>query len=257
MNICIPISPSKTQYFINKAYIEYIKGAGYEPIIVSPQSNNDVIVEICDGLLIPGGIDIDPIFYGEDNVGSNGADPEKDDFERQLLWAFTGANKPVFGICRGFQLMVREFLREKPQLEDNLEYWQHINGHSLADTRNVRRTQPTHSVRCKLGNLYGEGAGDQIVDHFVNSMHHQALIALPKKEKGKKPIINMVHENLEILAYTYKGVEPKVKQLIVEAIKIDIGGGWFGVQWHPEELTDYKLLHNFFGAAGAVEEGTT
>ena len=257
MNIGIPISFNKAQYNINKAYIEYIKESGYNPVVIFPESDLDFIVNICQGLLLPGGIDLDPIFYRENNLASDGSDPGKDDFERRVLWAFTDANKPVFGICRGFQLIVREFIREQPKFEELLQYWQHINSHSLVVERKVNRSQPTHSVRCRLEDLYGQDTGNNITDHFVNSMHHQAVIAFPPPKVGNKPSkISMIYGDLKIIAYTNRGTDNKVHSILIEGVKIFGNKNWMGVQWHPEELKDYNLLHNFFGVE-TVQEQTT
>ena len=61
MRIGLPISESKTQYYINQAYVEYIEAAGFEPVLIHTRANIDVITKSLDGLILPGGIDVDPI----------------------------------------------------------------------------------------------------------------------------------------------------------------------------------------------------
>ena len=59
----------------------------------------------CDGLLLCGGGDIDPARYGQANQGSQPPDPVRDQAELELFHAFLQAGKPIFGICRGMQLI--------------------------------------------------------------------------------------------------------------------------------------------------------
>ena len=60
----------------------------------------------CDGLLLPGGGDMDPAFYGQERIPACG-EPNllRDAAEPKLLQAFLAADKPVLGICRGIQVM--------------------------------------------------------------------------------------------------------------------------------------------------------
>ena len=59
----------------------------------------------CDGLLLPGGGDMDPQFYGQGRIPACG-EPNllRDAAEPPLLRAFLAADKPVLGICRGIQI---------------------------------------------------------------------------------------------------------------------------------------------------------
>ena len=111
----------------------------------------------CDGLLLPGGGDLEPWRYGQLNTDSRGMEPERDAMEFALLDRFTAAQKPVLGICRGLQTI-------------NV-YWggslaQDIPGHGA-----VNGKDHLHSVRTEdsfLSALCGEYA-------TVNSAHHQAV----------------------------------------------------------------------------------
>jgi len=238
MKIGITVAKSKTQLFVNQAYVDYVKNAGFDPVLINEFNDLTAMAETCDGLLLPGGVDLEPTFYGENNVGSMSADPERDDFEREVLQAFILAGKKVFGICRGFQLMVREFLiaHELP----HATFYQHINNHSLASDRVAKRSTPTHSVYANMKALYN---GVHHADMFVNSMHHQALVATK--------IISVEFENgnkIKEVAQTTFGLKSKnQKEHIIEAVDIIVQGCKLrGVQWHPEELNDVKLLQVFF-----------
>lgn len=242
--IGIPVSTSKTQYYINQAYVDYVAGAGLAPILIAPNSDMDLMVDICDGLVLPGGIDLEPTYYGEDNLASYNVDPDKDDFERKLLFKFISAAKPIFGICRGFQLIVREYLASNPKDKKWLDYWQHINGHSLVDKLDIPRTVCSHQVEVR-SDLYG-GKKDEIELRFTNSMHHQALF-----KNGKEP----QKTKIQIVATTEAGLTKKEKAAgveVIEGIRIkDRKANILAVQWHPEELKDYALLQNFFGVETA------
>jgi len=239
MKIGVPISTGKTQYSINSAYIDYVSNAGMTPLMISPKLNPNEVVKICDGLLLPGGVDIEPTYYNEDNVSSFHVEPEKDSFERLLLYAFVKAGKPIFGICRGFQLILREYLEHNNAENNWLCFYQHINEHSKAESLEIPRTVPSHSIEAS-SSLYGikpETTGM----FFVNSMHHQGVIAKLKNRP--------VNSAIKILAWTSIGLTAKEQAnlIIVEGFRIRRGtANILAVQWHPEELRDVRLIRNFF-----------
>jgi putative glutamine amidotransferase len=244
MKIAIPEFAGDVTCSINTAYLKYVHGAGHEPVLFSQYNDVDLIALECDGLLLPGGIDVEPTFYGEDNYGSHNCKPDKDDLERRALHAFILAGKGVFGICRGFQLMVREFIHAFEHHCSNIVFYQHVNNHSLATDRNALRTTPTHSVKANVAALYGadNGVADQKI--FINSIHHQALIA---KKKNLSVHVN-ADNYMNSLAITSHGAPTNPAGLvIVEAVDINFSGVRIrGVQWHPEELMDTALITNYF-----------
>ena len=80
-----------------------------------------------DGLLLAGGGDVDPAFYGEENTASNGIDRVRDEAELQLCERFADQGKPILGICRGHQLLNVYF---------GGSLYQHIDGHTwICQTR--------------------------------------------------------------------------------------------------------------------------
>jgi putative glutamine amidotransferase len=240
--IALPTSVSKTQYYINKAYAEYVTEAGYQPLLVTPDNREADMLKMADGLLLPGGIDIDPIHYGEDNHACFNSDPAKDEFERLLFNTAQDMKLPIFGICRGFQLIIREFIDYFPAIEneDFLYFQQHVEKHNQVNEQQLSRTIHQHYVEFKPS-LYG-GDGGEIEATPVNSMHHQCLIYTGKPGIEK-------FEPLEILAWTSRGVKTKVRgrqPVVCEAYRLNWGSEILAVQWHPEELKDVALLQNFF-----------
>ena len=252
MRIAITVSKSKTQYYINFAYIEYLLKAGYLPYIICTEDEIQPALEVCDGLLLPGGIDINPMHYGYTNYSSLGVDQEKDAFERAVFHSFRHANKPIFGICRGFQLIIMEFLNEFPGYEKMLNFVFHIPNHAQTSNTDSPRNVTTHFVEYVSEYLYGEG-GYAIKDLGINSMHHQCLIE--KFSREKKELNNLASTRIKVnykdfikTAWTRHGLKNEEKGTVVEAFTINKWGSTIiAVQWHPEELHDYALLHNIFG----------
>ena len=256
MRIAIPLGPEDTQYKLNIAYIDYIGQAGYNPMPCVPDQDALDMADICDGLLLPGGKDIDPIFYGESNWGSFWADSFKDDFERRFFRAFLAAGKPIFGICRGFQLISREYIKEfghqnvtpasEELVQDCLIFQQDIRGHDCAGAFNLARTRPHHYVLGREDMLYGESS-KETVQLPVNSMHHQYLHVNVDPKKLYRS--NKVTPHMRLTAWTRRGLQDEEYGVVAEGALFKKWGKAkvAGVQWHPEELRDYALLHQIFG----------
>ncbi len=240
------IGIGEKQYSINQTYAKYIANAGFEPIAILPINNVETMAELCDGLLLPGGKDLNPIYYGDDNRSSIAVDPVKDAFERKALHVFKAVKKPIFGICRGFQLMVREYMFHHEKIRQ-LRYTQGIAGHSLASARDVERSIPTHNVTVDMQLLYGDDSYSEDNNKkkiFVNSIHHQALLSTG----GTKNAFVDKADILEIAAGTEFGVDKTATHFIVEGVNIIWDGCRLrAVQFHPEEMNDIKLIQHFFG----------
>ncbi len=257
MKIAIPMSNGKTQTYINTAYLDYIADAGYIPVPITAQqmsSLGNVITSMVDGLILPGGIDLDPIYYGEDNYNSFNTDPDKDAMERTLFHWFRVANKPILGICRGFQLIAREFMLAYNKAALMLEFVDHISWHNQTEAQKIERGQKSHFVRCKSAALYAGKDYKKVTDMAVNSMHHQCLVFDSAKEVYNAIKVGKdVFEMFIPLALTGRGLKDEKTKAICEAFEIK---NWLApilaVQWHPEELKDLKLL-SFFDRAYDAE----
>lgn len=153
----------------------------------------------CDALLLPGGGDLDPALFGEENRGSLDPNRQLDLTEIELALGFCEAGKPIFGICRGMQTLNVAF-------GGNL-----IQNLPTAATHRWAEADQVHEVFTVgdsfLRGLYGERFP-------VNSAHHQG--------------VNRLAEHFQILARADDGV--------VEAIQWQ-EQRIYGVQWHPERLT--------------------
>ena len=239
MKIALPMFSDSKTTAINSAYIKYIIAAGMTPIPVFVDENINDKMKMCDGLLLPGGIDIDPTYYGYNNIGSYNVSPERDIFERMLLHTFISIGKPVFGICRGLQLVARELVCNATT---DITFCQHINGHNQNDT-NSRRDIKYHNVDCNNEYLRSDNATNHGV-MFVNSFHHQAVCL--NKNRVDSSIIHTDTGDIIITATTGYGA-PDAYACVIEGIllpHINVSA----VQWHPEELMDVSLLVNAFNS---------
>lgn len=158
----------------------------------------------CDGLLLPGGGDMDPKFYGQARIPACG-EPNllRDAAEPLLLRAFLAADKPVLGICRGIQVLNAVLGGDLYQDIKPFEHLPH-NGHWAK----------VHTVTVRRGTLLSRILGQDTV--LVNSQHHQA--------------VNRVAPGFTLAALSEDG--------IVEAIEKPDARFCLGVQWHPEWLSD-------------------
>ena len=156
-----------------------------------------------DGLVLCGGVDIDPARYGQPVMGSVGMDPARDAAEYALIDAFLQADKPIFGICRGHQLLNVYFggslIQHIPTAEDHVM-------HDRVDSVHGVCAEPD-SV---LANLYGR-------EFPVNSAHHQA--------------VDRLGEGLRITARALDGTVEALEHMSLPVMS---------VQWHPERISCEK-----------------
>ena len=187
-------------------YIESLAraGAGMRWVELSDPEQAVQDALICDGLLLPGGGDMDPKFYGQARIPACG-EPNllRDAAEPLLLRAFLAADKPVLGICRGIQVMNAVLGGDLYQDIKPFEHLPH-NDHWAK----------VHTVTVRRGTLLSRILGQDTV--LVNSQHHQA--------------VDRVAPGFTLAALSEDG--------IVEAIEKPDARFCLGVQWHPEWLSD-------------------
>ena len=187
-------------------YIESLARAGAEMRWVELSDPEQAVQDAltCDGLLLPGGGDMDPKFYGQARIPACG-EPNllRDAAEPLLLRAFLAADKPVLGICRGIQVMNAVLGGDLYQDIKPFEHLPH-NDHWAK----------VHTVTVRRGTLLSRILGQDTV--LVNSQHHQA--------------VDRVAPGFTLAALSEDG--------IVEAIEKPDAGFCLGVQWHPEWLSD-------------------
>ncbi|TAN43673.1 MAG: gamma-glutamyl-gamma-aminobutyrate hydrolase family protein [Nitrospirae bacterium] len=192
-------------YKLKHGYISAVEGHGGIPVILPPQKDASGTSEKIDGLLISGGSDILPEYYGEKiSVPSEclkSAKKERTDFELALLIECTRRKMPVLSICYGMQLLNIAF---GGSIHQDIK-------HNLPDALDHR--SGTHKI-----NIHPVlGFKEQTAT--VNSSHHQA--------------IKTVGAGLEVFAASEDG--------IVEGIIKKDYNFMVGVQWHPERIQKEEL----------------
>lgn len=207
----------KTRY-----YVEVITRAGGEPVLLTPDEGGPAaqVLNGLAGLLLSGGGDIHPSYYGEEMAGSEPEqiDPARDEFELALTREALARDLPVLGICRGIQVL-------NVALGGGLV--QHLPGHRV---EGQGKSWVQHRIRLAPGSKLAAilGAADMVI---VNSHHHQG-VTLDRLAPGLSPA-----------AYD-EGVEG-----LLEAVESPAHRWVIGVQWHPERVWELPEFHQRLFAA--------
>lgn len=200
---------------IRETYFDSVMRAGGLPVLLPRVSDADTAKDLLthlDGLLLAGGVDVHPSYFGEEILPACGRiDEERDISEFALIGEALKMNMPVFGICRGVQVL---------GVALGATLFQDIESQLGIPAKEHKQEQPFdqthHAVRFKEGGLLERITGTRIM--LTNSMHHQSI-----KEAGDK---------LRIEGITMDG--------IIEAVSMAGREHVFGVQFHPEFLTHYS-----------------
>ena len=132
------------------------------------------MIQSLDGLLLSGGSDLDPHYYGEEPLPELGVTlPERDAFEMALVGLALRRGMPVFGICRGMQVL--NVALGGTLYQDLPSQWERD---LLKHRQDTPKWQPTHEVRVRDGSYIAEVMGRESVK--VNSYHHQGIRTSPK-----------------------------------------------------------------------------
>ncbi|HYT80916.1 MAG TPA: gamma-glutamyl-gamma-aminobutyrate hydrolase family protein [Actinomycetota bacterium] len=187
-------------------YLEAIRRAGGHPVAISapePGSPSEIL-EPFDGLMLIGGGDVNPARFGQRRHPEvYGIEEEREALEIDLLLEADRAGVPVFGICRGLQVVNVAF---GGTLHQHLPDLAGVDQHSVPGGH--RRCM--HDVKVAESSRLHEACGQATID--AASSHHQGIDALA--------------EALIPVAWTGDG--------LIEAIERP--EGWVvAVQWHPEE----------------------
>ncbi len=177
-------------------YVQAVEACGGVPTAeYLPKASTDY-----DGLILGGGNDVQPKYYGQELNGSLDFDIARDEREMELATAFLAAGKPIFGICRGSQLL-------NVALGGTLI--QHL---ACVDEHKVEGAEwHSHAVLADKGSIFARIYGEKF---RVNSLHHQAVDRLGRglkatlRAEGNGVVEGYEHDGLPIL----------------------------GVQWHPEKM---------------------
>jgi len=233
----------KTLQYVEQSVPHWVMSGGALPVMIPSPTGDTARGDIrfadyalwLDGLVLHGGADVWPGSYGETPLKDAWkGDRIRDEYEIALVKAFVAAGKPVFGICRGLQLinvafggsLYQDVQTQHPaslQHRDAAAY--DLNFHQVELVPDTRLAQL----------LPGENR------HTINSVHHQGIKVLAKDfvVEARSP-----HDGM------------------IEAIRYSAGPWVAGVQWHPEfhkeehgTLDDAPILQDFLSAALATRTG--
>lgn len=223
--IGIPARPDgKGGAFCPLDYVRAVEKAGGLPLLLPwplQPGGGQHYLALLDGLLLSGGGDIDPVYWGEEpQPGSGEIEPVRDELELGLCRAALAAEMPVLGICRGHQVLA---VAAGGALHQDLSVRDYPG--LLKHSQQAPRWYPTHRVRVqpetRLASLFPAALR-------VNSFHHQAVSRVP--------------EGFLVSARADDGV--------IEAIESRHHLFALGVQWHPEAMwqqpVNYDALFNAF-----------
>lgn len=161
----------------------------------------------CDGLLMPGGVDIEPERYGQIRSEKCGkSDLQRDEAEWKILQTYLPTKKPILCICRGVQML---------NVFHGGTLHQDIPGHSDFRSRGTGCHSVTLTTGTKLHQIL------QTAEVKANSLHHQAA--------------DQIGSGLQVAAVSTDG--------ITEALELEGHPFCIGVQWHPEHLSRRFAAH--------------
>jgi putative glutamine amidotransferase len=194
---------------VGQAYVDAVIAAGGAPLVIPLGAEGDTLLRLyslLDGLLLPGGDDVDPSRYGQEAHEKLGAvDPGRDELELTLAqWALRD-NLPVFGICRGVQVLAVAgggtlYQHVPEQVRSSLPH----------DVRENGRDHLCHVVAILPDTVLAQALGPG--NRRVNSLHHQSV---------RRPPEGFV-------------VSARADDNVIEAIEAPHRPFTLGVQWHPE-----------------------
>jgi putative glutamine amidotransferase len=206
---------------LRMTYVEALENAGALPVLVPPMADAAVVELLghLDGLLMPGGADIDPAQYGEAMCGSNPPELALDGLELAAARYAFELDLPTLGICRGQQVI-------NVALGGSLV--QHIDGHAPDGPRD----ELLHGLRVAPESRLAQVLGSS--DLQVNSHHHQA--------------VKLLGSVLSAVGWADDGT--------IEGLEAPDRTWFIAVQFHPEDLVathvaSQRLFAAFVAACAA------
>lgn len=201
------------KYELSAQYTNAVKRAGGIPLLVPPSGKfEEELFEIVDGIILTGGGDIDPVFYGgESHAKIYGLDEERDEFEIPLAREIVKRKIPALPICRGIQVL-------------NVA----LGGTLIEHLPDATDGSITHRVENPEGILHS---------HRI--------------EKTSKLFGIIGHENVQAVSWHHQAVKDIAPDLIpvafapdgiVEALEMKDHPFLIAVQWHPEMSADHDAI---------------
>ncbi|MFZ5646692.1 MAG: gamma-glutamyl-gamma-aminobutyrate hydrolase family protein [Bacillota bacterium] len=159
-------------YYLAEAYAEAVEAGGGIPLPLAYTLDDYSVKRLTgmiSGLVLSGGTDVDPAFFGEDPIPAGGEIcPRRDEFELAVARAALASGVPVLGICRGMQVLN---IAAGGDIYQDIE--SQAGGGRIKHFQHAPRWHPTHDIVIRQGTALASilGAGRL----RVNSFHHQAV----------------------------------------------------------------------------------
>ncbi|HEY8583109.1 MAG TPA: gamma-glutamyl-gamma-aminobutyrate hydrolase family protein [Capillimicrobium sp.] len=224
--------PIRRELALGLGYPKAIDAAGAVPLVIPPMAVGDLdtLLDRIDGLLLSGGPDLHPSFYGAEPDPQLGpTERELDAFELELVRRADARGKPILAICRGLQVL------NVARGGTLVQHLPDVVGEAIDHRQTDPGDEPTHSVRVAPSSQLAHLLGAR--DTEVNSFHHQAVQQLGR--------------GLRAVAWSPDGV--------IEGVEATDRPFAVAVQWHGESLQDrddHRRLFRAFVAAAARHAGT-
>lgn len=213
----------KSRFHLGKAYVEAVEAGGGVPVplaCIGDSGNLDRLAKAIDGLVLSGGGDVDPVYFGEEPIpASEEIYPVRDAFELALAGMALASGIPLLGICRGMQVI---------NIAAGGDIYQDIGSQQgsnlIKHFQQAPRWHPTHQISVLPGTSLASILGSGPVR--VNSYHHQA--------------VRKVAPGFVVSARSADGV--------IEAVESPGHLFALGVQCHPEAMwKKHPLFLRLFG----------
>lgn len=198
------------RFFLGAAYCHALENYGGLPLVLATleHKNAAAYLNVINGLLLSGGGDVDPCYFGKEPLpGCGEITPQRDAVELELIRMAIQKDMPVFAVCRGMQVL--NIARGGDIYQDLtlcreplLQHWQ-----------KAPAQHPTHNVELVPGTMLAH-IFKETKTLRVNTFHHQA--------------IHQLGPGLQIGARSFDGM--------IEAVEMKGRSFILGVQWHPETL---------------------
>ncbi len=229
----------KTLLYMEESMAQWIQESGALPVLIprvgegAPMEVRKIVNEL-DGLVLQGGDDVSPKYYGEEPMQPKWAgDPIRDKYEMLLIHEFLRQKKPILGICRGAQILnvaLGGSLYQDIQTQ--------IHGAKVHRDWNIYDDN-IHPVDIKPGTHLAKWLKTEGVV-ITTTVHHQAI-----KDLAKGLVV--------------EATSPE--DGVIEAVRYEKADFCYGVQWHPEfrrgreSIVDARPVLNAFLKAAKTRAG--
>lgn len=210
--------------YVNRDYVQSVLRANATPILLPIIHDMDAMreqIEAVDALILSGGQDVEPHHYQEEpSALLEAVCAERDIYEFAALKAAFEQQKPIFGVCRGLQLINVAF---GGSLYQDIPH--HFPESQVLHSQKTRRDEASHKVDVAQNSWLSAVLGKETL--LTNSFHHQGIKKLAP--------------GFQAIAWAEDG--------IIEGIEKSDGGFVVAVQWHPEMMTEkHEDMHKLFCA---------